>query len=243
MRDWFYFCIFATVLAALTSCDDGRLYEEAPLQTVEGRTVNLTAHLWGVGTWPDTEYFLELAGFDEGNEYALISKIVPAPSVEGGEVTVQLAGVKDNVTRVELCVLNRLRKRILSFYTIEASQLKASSTINADAGTLNVGMFPAIQAQVFNTTCVHCHGGAESAAAGLYLTEGRSHAAMVGVLSRKVAGMNIVEPGKADESVLYQAIATDVSIKESWKYNHTAEVVNADILTMIRTWINQGAKE
>ena len=243
MRNFIYLCIFAGTLIGLTACDDGRLYEEESPIAVEGRTVNLLAHLSGVASWPGPEYYVELAGFGDDSEYALISKAIPAPSTEGGEVSIQLAGIKDNVKRVELCVLNRLRKRVLSFYTIEEADLKASSTINVDAGTLNVGMYHTMQERVFNTTCVNCHGAATSAAAGLYLTEGRSYEALVGVPSVKKEGLHIVEPGKADESVLYQALATDVSIAENWRYNHTAEVVNEDILALIRTWINSGAKE
>ena len=243
MKGIYYLLSCIALLPVLSACDEGRLYEEDSPVTVEGRTVTLTARLAGVGTWPDTEYFLELAGFDDESNYAVISKIVPAPSADGGEVTVQLAGIKENVTHVELCVLNRLRKHILSFYTIEEGTLKASSAINVDAGTLDVGMFSTIQNSVFTTTCANCHGAATSAAAGLYLIEGRSYDALVGVPSKKMEGKNIVEPGKADESVLYQTLSTAISIIDGWKYNHTAEVVNDDILHLIRTWINNGAKE
>lgn len=233
----------SSLLFGMTACDEGRIYEEESIVNQEGRTVNLVAHLTGVGSWPDTSYFIEIAGFEEGNDYAAISKIVPAPATEGGEVNVQLMGIKENVTHVEFCVLNRLRKHILSFYSIDEATLKSSSTINVDAGTLDVGMFSTIQDQVFSTTCANCHGAATSAAAGLYLTEGRSYEALVGVPSTKVEGLNIVEPDQADESVLYQAISTDISVANSWRYNHTAEVVNEDILTLIRTWINNGAKK
>lgn len=243
MKKYFYILISACLFISLSACDDGRLYEEEIPMSTEGRTVNLKARLTGIKTWPQSSFYVAIAGFNNESDYALISKTVPAPSVEGGEVTITLSGIKEEVTSVELCVISRLRQRVLSYYTISSAELATGNEINVDAGTLNVGMFPTIQERVFNTTCVNCHGAATSAAAGLYLTEGRSHAAMVGVPSKKIEGLNIVEPGKASESVLYQALATDISIEKSWRYNHTAEVVNDDMLALIRTWINQGAEE
>ena len=243
MKKYFYILISACLFLSLSACDDGRLYEEEIPMSTEGRTVNLKARLTGIKTWPQSSFYVAIAGFNNESDYALISKTVPAPSVEGGEVTITLSGIKEEVTSVELCVISRLRQRVLSYYTISSAELATGNEINVDAGTLNVGMFPTIQERVFNTTCVNCHGAATSAAAGLYLTEGRSHAAMVGVPSKKIEGLNIVEPGKANESVLYQALATDISIEKSWRYNHTAEVVNDDMLALIRTWINQGAEE
>ncbi|MBO7553082.1 MAG: hypothetical protein J6T82_03500 [Bacteroidaceae bacterium] len=243
MKNYLYLLIGACLFICLNACDDGRLYEEEIPISTEGRTVHMKARLTGIKTWPQSSFYVAIAGFNNDSDYALISKTVPAPSVEGGEVTISLSGIKEEVTSVELCVISRLRQRVLSYYTVSSAELATGNEINVDAGTLNVGMFPTIQERVFNTTCVNCHGAATSAAAGLYLTEGRSHAAMVGVPSKKIDGMNIVEPGKANESVLYQALATDISIEKSWRYNHTAEVVNDDMLALIRTWINQGAEE
>ena len=234
--------IFAGILA-LQACDDGRLYEkEVPISS-EGRTVTLKAKLTGISTWPDPSMYVVVAGFNDDSDYALINKAVPAPSAEGEEVTVQLSGIKENVTRVELCVINRLRKHILTFYTVDEAQLTASNEVEVNAGELNLGMYNTIQERVFNTTCVNCHGAATSAAAGLYLTADKSHAAITGVPSKKIAGMNIVEPGDAGNSALYQALSTNVSIQDEWHYNHTAEVVDDGILSMIRQWITHGAKE
>ena len=235
-----------TIIAGFTilqGCDEGRLYvDEMPIPP-EGRTVTLTAHLSGLASWPDPSMYVVLAGFNDDSDYALINKSVPLPAAEGDEVSVVLSGIKENVTRVELCVINRLRKHILSFYTIDESQLTASNEIEVNAGTLNVGMYNTIQERVFNSTCVNCHGASTSAAAGLYLTADKSHAAIVGQPSKKLQGMSIVEPGNAAKSALYEAISTDVSITEGWHYNHTAEVVDEGILAMIRQWITHGAKE
>ena len=237
--------IFAGIISfmGLQSCDDGRLYEEEMPISPEGRTVTLTAHLSGLTTWPDPSMYVVLAGFNDDSDYALINKSVPVPTTEGDEVSVVLSGIKENVTRVELCVINRLRKHIVSFYTIDEVKLTSANEIEVDAGTLNVGMFNTIQERVFSATCANCHGAATSAAAGLYLTADKSYDATVNVPSKKLPDMHIVEPGDAANSALYQAISTDVSITHEWHYNHTAEVVDDGILALIRQWITHGAKK
>ena len=236
--------IFACSLTFLVfqACDDGRLNEHESPISPEGRTVKLTARFTGISSWPDPSMYVVLAGFNDDSDYALVNKSVPAPTVEGDEITIILSGIKEQVTRVELCVINRLRKHIVSFYTIDETQLASSNDIEVDAGTLHVGMYNTIQERVFNTTCVNCHGSATSAAAGLYLTSEKSHSAIVGVASKKLEGMNFVEPGDAGKSALYEALSTDVSITDAWHYNHTAEVVDEGILSMIRQWITHGAK-
>jgi hypothetical protein len=236
--------LFAGIIAfmGLQACDEGRLYEDEIPISPEGRTVTLTAHLTGLATWPDPSMYVVLAGFNDDSDYALINKSVPIPTTEGDEVSVVLSGIKENVTRVELCAINRLRKHIVSFYTIDESKLTSSNEIEVDAGTLNVGMYNTIQERIFSATCANCHGAATSAAAGLYLTAGKSHDAIVNVPSKKLPDMNIVEPGDAAKSALYQAISTDVTITDEWRYNHTAEVVDDGLLALIRQWITHGAK-
>ena len=52
-----------------------------------------------------------VAGFDDESEYAIVSKVIPTPETDGGEVEVILSGISEEVTEIELCVINRLRKR------------------------------------------------------------------------------------------------------------------------------------
>ena len=239
-----YLLTCCLLLVILQSCDEGRLYEDEVPISPEGRVVTLTAKLTGLSSWPDPSMYVVLAGFNDDSDYALINKSVPVPTTEGDEVSVVLSGIKENVTRVELCVINRLRKHIVSFYTIDENKLTSANEIEVDAGSLNVGMYNTIQERVFNATCANCHGAATSAAAaGLYLTAEKSHAAIVNVPSKKLPDMNIVEPGDAAKSALYQAISTDVTITDEWHYNHTGEVVDDGLLALIRQWITHGAKK
>lgn len=243
MKDYLYTFAAAILLAFTTaSCDDGRI-EEQSKSTGTGRTVNITARLTGVGSWPESSYYVALAGFNDTSNYAVILKQVAAPDEDGGAVSMNLSNISDEVTRVELCVVTRLRQHVVALYTVDEDKLKASDDITVDAGSLDVGMFSTIQKNVFNTTCANCHGASTHAAAGLYLTEGRSHAAIVNQRSTKVDGEMIVEPYNSNGSVLYRALSSSLSAGGSWGYNHTGEVTDSNILGMIRSWIDNGAEE
>lgn len=240
-----YLSIFAAVFLfafVAASCDEGTIYEKTKTTTT-GRSVTITANLTGVSTWPESSFYIAMAGFNDTSDYAVILKQVAAPSTEGGQVSVTLSNVSDEVTHVELCVVTRLRQHVWALYTINEEQLKASDTVTADAGTLNVSMFNAIQDNVFTPTCSNCHGASTHAAAGLYLTEGRSYNALVNQNSTKEEGEKIVDPGNSNGSVLYRVIATTLTSDEGWGYNHTGEVPTDNVRNLIRSWIDNGAKE
>lgn len=226
----------AVLLTALLSfsCDDGRIYEEVVVLPEEGRVVKLTGKLTGAENW-SSGYNVVVAGFDDTKEYAIITKAIP--TTECREVV--LSGISDEVTRIELCVVNRLRKRILSYETFDCPV--TADTIRLEAGTKDVGMYASLQSQLFNTTCANCHGASTHAAAGLYLTEGKSYDALVGQPSVKVSNKQLVTPGDADESILYQTLATNISA--AWNYNHTKEVLSDAWLYVLEDWIDDGAKK
>lgn len=216
------------------SCDDGRIYEEHVVIPEEGRVVKLTGELTGAGNW-SSGYNVVVAGFDDTKDYAVITKSIPAEECR----EIVLSGISDEVNRIELCVVNRLRKRILSYGTFDCPL--TADTIRLDVGAKDVGMYATIQAQLFNTTCANCHGASTHAAADLFLTEGKSYGALVGQPSLKVTDKLLVSPGNADESILYQAVATDIST--TWNYDHTKEILSDEWLDVLEDWIDDGAKE
>lgn len=93
----------------------------------------------------------------------------------------------------------------------------------------------AVQRQIFTARCVQCHGGSSQAAAGLYLTEGVSRQALVNRPSTVVDGATLVVPGNHDASLLWQAVASDISTE--WRYNHSTLLTEADKY-LLSTWID-----
>ena len=98
------------LLAVTASCDDGRLYADRLIIPEEGRVVKLTATLEGLDTWSDG-YSIVLAGFEDGSDYTVIAKSVQA--ADDGTVDITMSGVAEEVTTLEVCAINRIRKRHL----------------------------------------------------------------------------------------------------------------------------------
>ena len=237
--------IFATLtaLTALTmaSCDDGRIYPETST-TAEGKTVVVEGNVSGLDSWPGN-YRVSVAGFDDADdEYASVSKTITASDIQGGRLSVELSGIKSEVKLVRLCILDRLRRHIVTFGETDIQQ--ATETVRMDVGTVDLSMFNAIQQAYLNTTCANCHGASNRAAAGLYLTEGRSYGALVGIASKRVEGKQLVTPNDANNSVLHMVL--NQQSVEGISMDHrdlVSEKNELTILPLIDSWINNGAKE
>lgn len=231
--------LLLAAVALLSACDDGDIYTDTTT-TREGLVVVLTGSIEGMDNWP-TKYTIALAGFEEETasvgEYANITKAI-LPD-DDGNLNVTLNGISSDVQLIELCLLDRLRRRVATFASVDANRYV--DTIYFEVGHQDVSMINTIQQTIFSTTCANCHGASTSAAAGLYLTEGQSYAALVGVESTKEDGLLIVDPYSSESSVLYQALTTDVS--SSWLYNHSSEVTTSALLTLVADWIDNGAPE
>ena len=171
-------------------------------------------------------------------EYAIISKTVVPDS--DGEASVTLSGVSMEATTVELCMINKLRKRIVSYYTVDCSG--EGDVIDMQVGDVNVDMFDAVQNEVFDNHCIMCHGGSTSAAAGLYLTEGRSYDALVNVPSSRRPGSVLVEPGSSEDSFLHAVLMGDAP-EDRHGHEDILSVSYMHLIMLLDEWIDNGAKK
>ena len=226
------------LVMACSSCDEGRIYEEETIVMEEGRVVKMTADITGIDKWAQG-YSIVIAGFNETSEYAVTSANIPAPSVDGGTVRVIMSGISDEVKTLEICAINKLRKRIDTFSSIETPA--TTDTIIMNVGAVDVGMYSAIQNSVFTPYCATCHGAsAGSPSANLTLTKGKSYEDLVNHPSVIVDGKLRVTPGNAEESVLYQILNTDIS--SQWGIDHFPILTPyPNLLTLIDDWIDNGA--
>ena len=95
-----------------------------------------------------------------------------------------------------------------------------------------------IQAMVFDPRCVAHHGG-QSVEAGLDLSEGMSHAALVNVPSTQTA-LDLVEPGDAENSYLIHKLEGRPGIVRD-RMPPIGDPLTAEEIGAIRDWINAGA--
>lgn len=226
------------LVMACSSCDEGRIYEEETIVTEEGRVVKVTVGITGIDKWAQG-YSVVIAGFNGTSDYAVTSANIPAPAVEGETVQVIMSGISDEVKTLEICAINKLRKRIATFSSIEAPA--TTDTIAMNVGAVDAGMYSAIQNSVFTPYCATCHGAsAGSPSANLNLTKGESYENLVNHPSVIVDGKLRVAPGNAEESILYQILNTDIS--SQWGIDHFPILTPyPGLLTLIGDWINNGA--
>lgn len=233
--------IFALAAALLlVACDDGRIYNEVEVDS-NGRSARLTATVTGLDRWPDS-YTVALAGFAADDDYASIAKAVQTDS--NGRVTMTMNNIPDEVTSVRLCVLDRLRRHVVTFCEVAAEGVR--DTIRIEPGTVDASMFGAIQQGFLNTTCAHCHNASNYKKTDLRLdlTAGKAYASLVGQASQRVDGHQLVEPGNATGSVLHMVLNEEHV--EGIAMNHfdlVSEKTAQYILPLIDSWIDAGAKE
>lgn len=241
MKKYIFATLLGLVMLNVTSCDDGRIYPESAT-TAEGKTVVMEGVLNGLDSWT-SNYRVSIAGFEDANdEYASVSKVITASDIKDGKATVELSALQSDIKIVRLCILDRLRRHIVTFKEVDVSN--ATETVKMEVGTVNISMFNAIQQNYFNTTCANCHGASNRAAAGLYLTEGKSYEALVDADSKKVEGLKLVEPNNAANSVLHMVL--NQQSVEGISMDHrdlVSEKNELTILPLIDNWINNGAKE
>ena len=118
MRKPISILLFA-LAALLASCDDGRV-EENIVTTVEGRTVKMTGNISGIDKWADG-YTVALAGFKDDDVYAVVLRNLSQN--ETGTYDVVLPGITDQVSSVELCILNRLHQRVATIRELTDADL------------------------------------------------------------------------------------------------------------------------
>lgn len=224
--------LIIAILICNSSCDEGRIYPDDAVQAEEGGAAHFSGLVTGTDSW-SAGYTLALAGFADGNEYALISKNIDA-SISAGRCDVTLSGIPGDVNTIELCAIDRLRRRVATFLT--ATYNPQAGTLQIESDAVDISMSTAIQTEIFNTTCAQCHGATGHAAAGLDLLSGNSLGNLISVPSRKMPGVDRVSPGKSDESELYLILSSNIT--SDWNYDHSVEVVRQEKLDLIRNWID-----
>lgn len=239
-----FYILTLAALFCVASCDDGPI-EKVTNATTGGKVVKVEGTVTGLSTWPD-RYNVAVAGFtenanNESRPYADISKVMTVDS--NGHASIVLSGIGSSVTEIDICALNRLRQRIVTFSSMNIANEAEGDTIRYNFGTIDASMLAGIQTGVFDASCTACHGANGTSAAGLNLTEGNSYANLVNQHSTQLPEQYRVVPNDTANSVLWQVIYGDASA--SWPMNH-ADMLNKDraagLLQMLADWIVNGAQ-
>lgn len=224
--------LLACLLGILPACDDGRIYPETPSENQEGRVLKLSTRLLSPEAWPQA-YDLVLAGFSSDNPRTpIVSKSVPRPDGQEQSVELLLPGIPEEVSTASLCLLSKGHTVIHHFYSVDAGQ---TDTIRLQPEAVDLASESRVQEQIFTPYCAQCHGAGEYAAAGLRLTEGYSHASLVGqTATLSASAQKLVQPAEPQNSFICQVLSSDIL-----RYNHTDVLPEAELLTLIEAWISR----
>ncbi|MCQ2192511.1 MAG: hypothetical protein MJZ23_06570 [Paludibacteraceae bacterium] len=224
-----------------TSCDDGNIHDVLHLDINEGYAIRLKGNIKNMSQWESGKYQIAVAAFAVQDSYPLLAKSLPQTE---GEIDFRFEGINPDCETIELCVLNRINKKVASLATLfnrgEDGNRAIEDTIYYNAGELDAGMYATIQASIFNKRCAFCHGMGETPAAGLYLTDGNSFESLVNVPSKKVDSLMRVEPNHAERSTLYKVL-TEYNEYSAWHYDHTKFFYGNSMSNLVKEWISQGA--
>ena len=100
--------------------------------------------------------------------------------------------------------------------------------------------FNSIQSHVFTPVCTACHSGS-AAPRGLRLDAANSYALLVNVPSGGVPWLMRVTPGDADNSYLVQKLEGPAAVGARMPLG--GPYLDANTMTLIRLWINNGAQK
>lgn len=237
----FLYLIMAAL--CLSACDSGDIEEKSVNIQSSGRTVKLTTTLTGTQALRDAGYNLALAGFESENSHAVMQRTIPA-SDEAQDVELVMSNITSNISTIELCITNSLRRRYLSLHTIQMSAYENTSptdTIYMRLEEMDVSLMGALQEGVFDKACIMCHGGNGRSAAQLNLTQGQAYDNLVNQNSTTTAGYKRVKSGDADNSLL--TLILNEGGENMLRYNHT-EVLSSqfkenvnEVRQLLRQWI------
>ena len=227
----------------LVACDSGDIVDKNDIYSSQGQVVKLTATLSGMSAW-DSKYTIALAGFTSNGDYSVLQRALPGDIADGTPVEIRLNNVTEDVSTVELVVVNKLRRRIITLESLDLSDYSRSQdTIYMELGNIDVAPFSALQNRLFDVACIQCHGGNGFSSAGLTLTKGNSYGQLVDVASTRVSGKKRVVSGDANQSLLYQILSEGG--ENILHYNHT-EVLSSqfkrntdEVRQLIADWISK----
>lgn len=215
----------------VSGCDDGRIYPPEP-EATESASVTVSVRFQNTDIWPEA-YSLVLGAFEEGASSPYLSKKISMPSSDEEILSLSLTGLSEQTHSVSIALLNRGREVQFNYWSHVYETPPQDLTLPLTE--IDLVSYARIQSQIFSAYCSRCHGAGNMAAADLHLVEGASHDSLTehpATFSEKFR----VAPFEPEESFILEVLQNDVL-----KYNHTDVLPEAELIQLLRAWIEEGA--
>lgn len=227
--------LIVSLPAIITGCDSGDIYPED--KAANGIDVDVAASFkfTHIDAFPEN-YKIVFGSFNDDSSYPISSKVIAKPFANE-EVSVSLANIPESTTYLALyLVQEHSNYKIYPFYIYPIDNMPQED-FEIPLQNIDLAMFGRVQKQVFSQ-CLQCHGGSGFAAAGLHLTEGRSHADLVDITALHNPDKMRISPGNIQNSYLM-----DILKGEALENQHSSlSSLKDDDIVLIEQWIKGGAK-
>lgn len=227
--------LIVSLPAIITGCDSGDIYPED--KAANGIDVDVAASFkfTHIDAFPEN-YKIVFGSFNDDSSYPISSKVIAKPSANE-EVSVSLANIPESTTYLALyLVQEHSNYKIYPFYIYPINNMPQED-FEIPLQNIDLAMFGRVQKQVFSQ-CLQCHGGSGFAAAGLHLTEGRSHADLVDITALHNPDKMRISPGNIQNSYLM-----DILKGEALENQHSSlSSLKDDDIVLVEQWIKGGAK-
>ncbi|MDR2037280.1 MAG: hypothetical protein LBQ60_05095 [Bacteroidales bacterium] len=220
------------IIILCASCDSGDIYPDEVVHT--GISVTATFDLEHLEVFP-TSYEILFGTFNDESDIPIVSTTVTKPD-EGTVVNVTLSSIPEGSTSMRLSIAKSGRKTFYTLYEMKLDVVPTESMVIPQQ-TVDLLQYGRIQQQVFDQ-CITCHGGTESAAAGLRLTEDKSYEDLVDVDSERSVKKR-VSPYSIGNSFLIDVLTKDLNL--SYQHNTSISSLKDDDVVLLEEWIRSGA--
>ncbi|MCR5820602.1 MAG: hypothetical protein K6F94_06635 [Bacteroidaceae bacterium] len=229
------------ILMTAVACDEGDIRDHNVTYAQGGFSVKLSGRFTGLGEWDDG-YSVVLAAFNGQDRVYDMGEMRITPDCEGRDTTIIWNNINRGAQSVELCVVNKLRRRMATLRTADVDE--NADTVYLNVGEVNTGLFGAVQS-LFNMRCAGCHGGGNYA--NLKLDSAHAYPQLVNIPAHRpeFGGAMRVAPGNPAGSALYQMLdPSDERGNSVLMFQHKAAFTEDDMsqtyaLSIIGKWIGR----
>lgn len=225
-----------TIILGYTACDSGDIYPKEEEYEKIYVSISASFAFKNIDAFPDSYNILFVTYESKDDLVPLSYKEIAQPSADG-IVNVSFPNLPEGTKGIGVWLTDKTsNKKMFSFYENNFEETPKEDIV-LPAQDINLITFGRLQRQVFNQ-CIACHGGGASAAAGLYLTEGKTYEHIVNVQAKHNSAKMRIKPGSILNSYLI-----DVLKGEALAPMHgSLSSLKDDDVSLVEEWVENGAE-
>lgn len=229
-------CLTMIILIGGTACDSGDIYPKE--EEYEKIYVSVSASLAfkNINAFPESYDILFVTFGNNDDSEPLSFKEISKPSADG-IVNVSFPDLHEGTKGVGVWLVSKTsRKKMYAFYEKDFGETPKEDVV-LPSQSIDLISFGRLQKQVFSQ-CIACHGGGASAAAGMFLTEGKTYDNIVNIPAKHNSAKMRIKPGSILNSYLIDVLKGEVLVP----MHGSLSSLKDDDISLVEEWIVNGAE-